>query len=93
MPGPDDPHDPRHQKLVEVYRSGLHDSEAIRELLEGSGIPATLDNQGGGGYPLRVGTMGEAGVFVRAEDAEAALDTIRAAQSGLLALDESSPPT
>ena len=75
-------------ELVEVYRSGRIDAQVICSVLEGHGIAAVTDNPGHGNYPVTVGDLGAGRIFVRAEDAEAALRLIQSTTTPELPPDE-----
>lgn len=88
---PFDPH--QVPSLVMVYRSQRHDAEAMRAMLEGSGIPAILGGEGySSAYPLTVGVLGEGRVLVREEDRAAALALIEEAKAGDFELEDPEPP-
>lgn len=63
--------------LVEVYSASHVQADVVRSVLEGSGIPAVVKDEGSAAYPLTVGAMGEGKVLVRQEDRDRALDVIR----------------
>lgn len=69
--------------VVEVYRAGRVDAQVVCSALEGHGIAAVVDNEGGGGYPVTVGDLGSAGVFVQADDLDAATEIIESYEAAL----------
>jgi hypothetical protein len=84
--------EPRHDPLddlVCVYASNRMDSEMIRAMLEGNGIPAVNSSAGTGGYPVNVGQLGAGRVLVRVQDEDEALDLIKQATGGDFALPDS----
>ena len=77
-------------ELIEVYRSNKNDAELVRSMLEGNGIPATIERGGIGMYPMTVGTLGDGRVFVREEDEDEARGLIGEATHGDFELDAAS---
>jgi hypothetical protein len=62
--------------MVSVFASNRIDAEIIRSLLEGSGVPAIVQGGSSGAYPVNVGALGEAHVYVHEEDVDRAREII-----------------
>lgn len=69
--------------LVEVYRASRVDAQLVSSALEGNGIGTVTDDAGSGMYPVRVGDLGAAGVFVQSADVADALDVISTYEAAL----------
>lgn len=72
--------------FVAVYTVGGEiQAELLRSVLEAGGIESFVQAAGvGGAYPVNVGDLGAARLFVRAQDRARAVELIEAALSGEL---------
>src|SRR5918996_1902491 len=76
--------------LVQVYRAwGAPQAELVRSILEANGIRPALFGEGANRvYNMTVGPLAEVRIMVERDDAAAAGDILRAADSGKFSLED-----